>query len=133
MVVSLSWMTAVSLVPAHSALTWTARSNDSVYAQVFDYNGIAHLGSGNGASAGPPAPFLLQTARSGAALNSYSAQIGRSWHRLLSGLFGRDDGWLLPAALLAAAGVLWNAGAAAGATRCKRLCCCGARGWGCSA
>jgi 4-amino-4-deoxy-L-arabinose transferase-like glycosyltransferase len=31
-----------------------------------------------------------------------------SWHRLLGGLFGRDDGWLLPAVLIAAAGVLWD-------------------------
>ena len=29
-----------------------------------------------------------------------------SWHRLLGGLFGRDDGWLLPAALISAIALL---------------------------
>jgi 4-amino-4-deoxy-L-arabinose transferase-like glycosyltransferase len=104
--VSLSWMTAVSLVPAHERPYVDGSTNDSVYAQVFDYNGLARLGGRHGDGAGTPAPFLRRIARAGTALNSYSARIGRSWHRLLSGLFGRDDGWLLPAALLAAAGVL---------------------------
>ena len=105
-VVSLSWMTAVSLVPAHERPYVDGSVNDSVYAQVFDYNGLSRLGGGHGDGAGPAAPFLVQLARAGTALNSYSARVGRSWHRLLSGLFGRDDGWLLPAALLAVVGVL---------------------------
>ncbi len=40
-VVSLSWMTAVSLVPAHDRPYVDGSSNDSVYTQVFDYNGLA--------------------------------------------------------------------------------------------
>ena len=40
-VVSLSWMTAVSLVPSHDRPYVDGSPNDSLYAQVFDYNGLA--------------------------------------------------------------------------------------------
>ena len=39
--VSLAWMTAVSLVPSHDRPYVDGSRNDSVYAQVFDYNGLA--------------------------------------------------------------------------------------------
>lgn len=105
--VSLSWMTAVSLVPAHERPYVDGTQNDSLYSQVFDYNGISRIGIGNGStSAGPHAEFLTKLAERGHALNSQTLTIKPSWHRLLSGLFGRDDGWLLPAALIAAIGIL---------------------------
>jgi 4-amino-4-deoxy-L-arabinose transferase-like glycosyltransferase len=103
--VSLSWMTAVSLVPAHDRPYVDGTQNDSVFGQTFDYNGIARLRHGSDvfAGAGHPAPFLVRISQASAGpIHS----IAPSWHRLLSGPFGRDDGWLLPAALIAAIAVL---------------------------
>jgi 4-amino-4-deoxy-L-arabinose transferase-like glycosyltransferase len=104
-VVSLSWMTVVSLVPTHERPYVDGTQNDSVFSQTFDYNGIARLRHGSDvfAGAGHPAPFLVRISQASAGpIHS----IAPSWHRLLSGPFGRDDGWLLPAALIAAIAVL---------------------------
>lgn len=104
-VVSVSWMAVVSVVPAHDRPYVDGTQNDSVFSQTFDYNGLARLRRGSDvfAGAGHPAAFLV-------ALSQASAgpihRIKPSWHRLLSGPFGRDDGWLLPAAAIAAIGVL---------------------------
>ncbi len=104
-VVSLSWMTVVLLVPAHERPYVDGTQNDSVFSQTFDYNGIARLRHGSGvfAGAGRPAPFLVHISQASAGPIHSSAP---SWRRLLSGPFGRDDGWLLPAALIAALAVL---------------------------
>ncbi len=102
--VSLSWMSVVSLIPAHERPYVDATQNNSLYSQVFDYNGIARLRRGNVyAGAGRPAHFLVALSQANA---SAAHRIKPSWHRLLSGLFGREIGWLLPAALVAALGVL---------------------------
>jgi 4-amino-4-deoxy-L-arabinose transferase-like glycosyltransferase len=98
--VSLSWMTAVSLVPDHDRPYVDGSRNDSVYEQVFDYNGLARLGGNPLTSAGPPAPFLIAAIQDRQTLNFVSLTERPSWHRLLSGPFGLDGGWLLPAALL---------------------------------
>jgi 4-amino-4-deoxy-L-arabinose transferase-like glycosyltransferase len=104
--VSLSWMTIVSLVPAHERPYVDGTQNDSLFSQVFDYNGIARLRRGNVfAGAGHPAEFLVHLSEANAA-PTHSVKPG--WSRLLSGVFGRDDGWLLPAALIAALGVFWE-------------------------
>jgi 4-amino-4-deoxy-L-arabinose transferase-like glycosyltransferase len=103
-VVSLSWMTVVSLVPAHDRPYVDGTQNDSLFSQVFDYNGIARLERGNVfAGAGHPAAFLVRLSEAGSA-PTHAVKPG--WDRLLGGVFGRDDGWLLPAALIAAVAVL---------------------------
>jgi 4-amino-4-deoxy-L-arabinose transferase-like glycosyltransferase len=104
-VVSISWMAVVSVVPAHDRPYVDGTQNNSVFSQTFDYNGIARLRRGSDvfAGAGHPAAFLVRLSQSGA---GPIHGIRPSWHRLLSGPFGRDDGWLLPAALIAAIGVL---------------------------
>jgi 4-amino-4-deoxy-L-arabinose transferase-like glycosyltransferase len=101
--VSLSWMTVVSLVPDHDRPYVDESRNDSVYEQVFDYNGLARIG-GNPltSAAGPPAPFLIATVEARQTLNFASVAVRPSWHRLVSGPFGLDGGWLLPAAALSA-------------------------------
>jgi 4-amino-4-deoxy-L-arabinose transferase-like glycosyltransferase len=105
-VVSLSWMTAVSLVPSHDRPYVDGSPDDSVYTQVFDYNGLGRL-TGNWASvAGPPSPLLVAAKESGRLLNAETMGIKPSWHRLLAGPFAADSGWLLPAAVAAALGVL---------------------------
>jgi len=106
--VSLSWMTAVSLVPTHDRPYADGSQNNSVYAQVFDYNGLARIDAGAQAGAtGTEAPFLKVMSQQGNTLTSATQSIPASWHRLLSGPFGRDGGWLLPAALVAAGAALY--------------------------
>jgi 4-amino-4-deoxy-L-arabinose transferase-like glycosyltransferase len=81
-------------------------ADDSVYAQVFDYNGLGRL-TGNWASlAGPPSPLVVAAKESGQLLNAETIGIKASWHRLLVGPFAADSGWLLPAAIVGALGVL---------------------------
>jgi 4-amino-4-deoxy-L-arabinose transferase-like glycosyltransferase len=104
-VVSLSWMTAVSLVPSQDRPYVDGSADDSVYTQVFDYNGLGRL-TGNWVTiAGPPSPLLAAAKESGQLLNAETMGIKPSWHRLLAGPFAADGGWLLPAAVAGALGV----------------------------
>jgi len=105
-VVSLSWMTAVSLVPSQDRPYVDGSADDSVYTQVFDYNGLGRL-TGNWARvAGPPSPLVAAAVENGQSLTAETFGIKASWHRLLAGPFAADSGWLLPAAVAAALGVL---------------------------
>jgi 4-amino-4-deoxy-L-arabinose transferase-like glycosyltransferase len=80
--------------------------DDSVYTQVFDYNGLGRL-TGNWAGvAGPPSPLVVAAAESGHLLTAETRGIKASWHRLLAGPFAADGGWLLPAAVAGALGAL---------------------------
>src|SRR5260370_13834525 len=105
-VVSLSWMTAVWLVPSQDRPYVDGSPDDSVYTQVFDYNGLGRL-TGNWASiAGPPSPLVVAAVESGQLLTAETIGIKPSWHRLLAGPFAARSGWLLPAAVAGAMGVL---------------------------
>jgi 4-amino-4-deoxy-L-arabinose transferase-like glycosyltransferase len=105
--VSLSWMSVVSLVPAGARPYVDGTQNDSVFSQVFEYNGLARLGHGTKpAGAGPRAEFLVQIEEGAGAGEDLATHVRPSWHRLLAGLYGRDIAWLMPAALIAAAAVL---------------------------
>jgi 4-amino-4-deoxy-L-arabinose transferase-like glycosyltransferase len=105
-VVSLAWMTAVSLVPAQDRPYVDGSPDDSVYTQVFDYNGIGRLTGTAATLAGPVSPLIVHARASGDLLNAGTSRIKPSWHRLLAGPFGADSGWLLPAAAVGALGVL---------------------------
>jgi 4-amino-4-deoxy-L-arabinose transferase-like glycosyltransferase len=98
-VVSLSWITFVTLVPGHDRPYVDGSPQNSIYQQVFDYNGFGRLDApvAGAASGGPLATGLLA---------AFSVRHAPAWNRLLVGSAGRDGGWLLPAALLAALGVL---------------------------
>ena len=91
-VVSLAWMTAVSLVPASQRPYADGSSNDSVYAQVFVYNGFGRFGD--------QTPVQLLASQIAPDQTIPIAPSGAD--RLFTGNLGRDAGWLLPAALLAA-------------------------------
>ena len=104
-VVSLSWMTAVSLVPSQDRPYVDGSPDDSVYTQVFDYNGLGRLTGNWKTAAGPPSPLLVAAVESGRLLNAETIGIKPGWHRLLAGPFAADSGWLLPAAAAAALGV----------------------------
>jgi 4-amino-4-deoxy-L-arabinose transferase-like glycosyltransferase len=99
-VVSLSWMTAVSLVPAHNRPYVDGTTNNSLFAQVFLYNGTTRLGISTGSSlvARPVEPFGHSIYEGGLAAGTYAVPAG--WDRLVHGPFGRDVGWLLPLSLV---------------------------------
>jgi 4-amino-4-deoxy-L-arabinose transferase-like glycosyltransferase len=100
-VVSLSWVLAVTAVPAHDRPFVDGSTNSSELSQVFVYNGLDRFDLGRLPTPGvvPEGPFGATGA------NRATAHISPSWHRLLAGPLGRDIGWLLPAALLTAVGL----------------------------
>lgn len=93
-IVSLAWMTAVSLVPASHRPYADGSSNDSVYAQVFVYNGFGRFGD--------QTPVQLLESQLTPNLTLPVGPPGAD--RLFTGNLGRDTGWLLPAAFLAVIG-----------------------------
>jgi 4-amino-4-deoxy-L-arabinose transferase-like glycosyltransferase len=90
-IVSLAWMTAVSLVPAAHRPYADGSSNDSVYRQVFVYNGFGRFGD--------QTPVQLLASQLAPDQTIPIAPSGAD--RLFTGNLGRDTAWLLPAALLA--------------------------------
>jgi 4-amino-4-deoxy-L-arabinose transferase-like glycosyltransferase len=100
LVVSLSWMTVVSLVPTNQRPYVDGSTNDSLFAQVFDYNGFGRMGVGPIFGAEPTrATFVTQLQQETVGQGIAATKVKASWHRLLGGLLARDAGWLLPAAL----------------------------------
>ena len=90
--VSLSWMTAVSLVKPSSRPYVDGSQHDSVYEQVFVYNGFGRFGD--------QTPLQLLDKSLGTALAAKPPAVAPN--RLLRGDLGRDSGWLLPAAIVIA-------------------------------
>jgi 4-amino-4-deoxy-L-arabinose transferase-like glycosyltransferase len=72
-VVSLSWMSAVSLVPAHDRPYVDGSTDDSLFTQVFLYNGTTRLGISTGSAlvARPDQPFGQAIHESGLAEGTY--------------------------------------------------------------
>jgi 4-amino-4-deoxy-L-arabinose transferase-like glycosyltransferase len=93
-VVSLAWMTAVSLVPATSRPYADGSHGNSLFQQVFVYNGFGRLGEQT------PLQVLAGVIRPGATYNVAAA----GPQRLFTGDLGLDTGWLL---LPAVAAGLW--------------------------
>jgi 4-amino-4-deoxy-L-arabinose transferase-like glycosyltransferase len=91
--VSVSWMAAVSLVPAADRPYVDGSHDNSVFEQVFAYNGFGRFGD--------QTPVQVQAAQldPGAAVPVPA----RAADRLLRGSLGRDTGWLIPAAAAVAA------------------------------
>ena len=104
-VVSLLWMSAVSLVPAHDRPYVDGTANDSLYTQVFDYNGLGRLTGDWATTAGPPSPVIVSAVEHGQPLTAPTRAVKPGWDRLLTGLFAADAGWLLPAAIASALAV----------------------------
>ena len=98
-VVSLSWMTVVTLTPAHDRPYVDGSQNNSIYEQVFVYDGF---GRTNQQAAFQQ--FLGGIHLSPEVLNGPSP----AWNRLVQGELGRDTGWLLPAALAVGVGGLFT-------------------------
>jgi 4-amino-4-deoxy-L-arabinose transferase-like glycosyltransferase len=88
-VVSLSWMTLVTFTPAPGRPYVDGSHDDSLYAQVFLYNGFGRLDQAS--------PNQLLTKTTGIELPMPPSA---AWNRLLIGSYGHDVGWLLPASLM---------------------------------
>jgi 4-amino-4-deoxy-L-arabinose transferase-like glycosyltransferase len=88
-VVSLAWMTAVTLVPATSRPYADGSHDNSVFYQVFVYNGFGRF------SDQTPLQLLAGQIKPGVILPVAAPGPGR----LLTGSLGRDTGWLLLPAL----------------------------------
>jgi 4-amino-4-deoxy-L-arabinose transferase-like glycosyltransferase len=86
--VSVAWMAAVSLVPAADRPYVDGSHDDSVFEQVFSYNGFGRFGDQT------PPQLLAGTLKPGTTLPTPPA----APERLLRGNLGRDTGWLIPAA-----------------------------------
>ncbi len=110
--VSLSWMTAVTLIPAADRPYVDGSRHDSVYEQVFAYNGVYRFGAGSTYGLGSGLPYTPS-----APARAHAAEVGRSHSpsadssrpgvtRLVTGEVGRDAGWLLPVALVAMIGLV---------------------------
>ncbi len=90
--VSVSWMTAVSLVPAADRPYVDGSQDNSVFEQVFAYNGYLRFGD--------QTPLQVRAAElNPAAVLPVPA---RAVDRLLRGGLGLDTGWLIPAAAVVA-------------------------------
>jgi len=100
-VVSLSWMTAVGLVPRADRPFVDGSTTDSLYQQVFVYNGFGRVDTATPGLAGGAAG-----ASSFAALADFRLPAGPGPFRLLSGPGGRAVGWLVPVALVSGVAVL---------------------------
>jgi 4-amino-4-deoxy-L-arabinose transferase-like glycosyltransferase len=107
-VVSLSWMSAVSLVPQSSRPYVDGSCNDSLFAQVFSYNGLSRVGGAGLDAAGcnRPSTYLVTAANYSARHGFGTFAIAASWDRLLRGPFGHDDAWLFLPAVAAAVWLL---------------------------
>jgi 4-amino-4-deoxy-L-arabinose transferase-like glycosyltransferase len=87
--VSLSWMTVVSLVPTASRPYVDGSQTDSLFHQVFVYNGFGRLDQAS------PNQLLTQSIGIGRLTSA-----APTWGRLFTGSLGRDTGWMLPAAFI---------------------------------
>jgi 4-amino-4-deoxy-L-arabinose transferase-like glycosyltransferase len=106
--VSLSWMTAVTLVPASSRPYADGSCDNSVFSQVFGYNGLARVGISDAftrAGCHAPSEWIVNLARYSAKSQLSTAGVSPAWDRLLHGPFGHDGGWLLLPALVSAIAV----------------------------
>ncbi|HEY1828313.1 MAG TPA: glycosyltransferase family 39 protein, partial [Acidimicrobiales bacterium] len=107
LVVSLSWMTAVSIVPAQDRPYVDGSCNNSLFDQVFLYNGLHRLAPALDRSSGchTLTPYLVAQGRFAAKVGINTAGIAPAWDRLITGVFGHDDAWLLPATVIATIGI----------------------------
>jgi 4-amino-4-deoxy-L-arabinose transferase-like glycosyltransferase len=99
-IVSLSWMTVVTAIPQSSRPYVDGSQNDSLYQQVFVYNGFGRVGQES------PVQSLVGQ---GFLANEQELITGPppSWNRLLKGNLGLDTALLLPVALVIGIGGLF--------------------------
>src|SRR6516162_4728876 len=103
--VSISWMCMVTLVPAHDRPYVDGSCNNSVFSQVFLYNGADRLDGKVLEQPGcsrPAAASGMTPATGGAP----TVALGKGPARYLAGSLGRDAAWLFIPAMVALVGIL---------------------------
>jgi 4-amino-4-deoxy-L-arabinose transferase-like glycosyltransferase len=102
--VSLSWMLVVTLVPAHDRPYEDGSCNNSVFSQVFLYNGTDRItGTTLDQPGCSPVPTPVK-GTTGAHPGTVAVPPGPG--RFLNGVFGRDSDWMLLPAAVALAGIV---------------------------
>jgi 4-amino-4-deoxy-L-arabinose transferase-like glycosyltransferase len=113
LVVSISWMSAVALVPAHDRPYADGSCDNSVFSQVFLYNGTDRL---TGNTLDQPgcrltSPPVLTAARHPITKGVGTVSVSGGLGKFLSGTFGRLDAWLFIPTVVALIGLLrWRRG-----------------------
>ncbi|MCL2585966.1 MAG: glycosyltransferase family 39 protein [Streptosporangiales bacterium] len=126
-VVSLAWMVFVALTPATSRPYADGSTHNSVFEQVFVYNGLIRFGSGAAQLFGlhylakPSAASLAYLRRSQVAFTSPVSQSHPSWDRLLTAPVAQLTGWLLLPALAVAVVAVVSAARTRGQERRRGL------------
>jgi 4-amino-4-deoxy-L-arabinose transferase-like glycosyltransferase len=103
-VVSLSYMTAVTAVPAQDRPYVDGSCDNSIFGQVFLYNGLNRFFGTELSQAGCSKPWSYQTAAFEEALapGLNAVTVPPGWNRLLIGVFGRNDAWVVVPSVVAA-------------------------------
>jgi 4-amino-4-deoxy-L-arabinose transferase-like glycosyltransferase len=109
LVVSLSWMTVVTLVPAHDRPYVDGSCDNSVFSQVFLYNGLERFTGSELSQSGCTNQWSYQVAafEESLAPGLNAKSVPAVWDRLLTGVFGRDDAWMVVPAAVSACGILF--------------------------
>ncbi|WP_157435954.1 glycosyltransferase family 39 protein [Actinospica robiniae] len=101
--VSLSWVVIVTLTPGADRPYIDGSTNNSAFAMVFGYNGLARFGGLEGSAAGL-----------GSVTTAQSSDLGGSgpsgWFKLFEHGFASQVGWLYPVAVAGALLGLWRRG-----------------------
>lgn len=110
-VVSLAWAVFVTLTPAHDRPYADGSMHNSIFEQVFLYNGTGRFGDqpayGLGYLVPPSASAVAYTRRQVAFFYPPAYQARPAWDRLLTAPAGQIIGWLLvPAAIIALVGIV---------------------------
>ena len=109
LVVSLSWMLVVTAVPAHDRPYVDGSCNNSVFSQVFLYNGTDRLTGDTLDQPGcspAPSPVEASSARTGTNTGEETVAVPQGPGRFLNGMFGRDSDWMLVPAAVSFGGIL---------------------------
>jgi 4-amino-4-deoxy-L-arabinose transferase-like glycosyltransferase len=108
LVVSLSWMSVVTLVPAHDRPYVDGSCDNSVFSQVFLYNGADRLSGDVLTQPGcrPVSPPIKTAALHLARVDLGTIHIPGGIGRFLEGSFGRLAAWLFPASVVAMVALL---------------------------
>ena len=103
LVVSLSWMLVVTAVPVHDRPYVDGSCNNSVFSQVFLYNGTDRLTGDTLDQTGCSAAAAPVKQSSG---TPETVAVPPGPGRFLSGMFGRDSDWMLVPAVVSLGGIL---------------------------
>ncbi len=117
------WVLVAEVVPAADRPYFGGSTNNNILQLAIGYNGLGRLtGSETGSIGGGG-----QGGGRGGAGGGFGGATGIT--RLFSAEFGGQISWLLPAALICLAGMLWVSRRAAARTGPGPRPCCGAAGW----